>query len=705
MKKIFLTSFLLTLIGFVGTDTFGQKTVVLDDVEKLYSIGTSTYVFKDESHKMEIEDVTIQGHLFFQSKEDVLNFGNNKDIIWCRLTLENSLQKALMLEVGSGLLQSVELFYEDGITGEFVSVKEGSIFPYSERRIKMPTLFFELPEFTGEKTFYLRINSEFAHFPIKVGTAKAFFQSQHIVDFWNGIFYGFVILIAFYNFFIFMMVKERVYIYYVLYVVCLGLFIGQLKGHGIEFVWGESIWLNTHGSIFPSFAGIFSILFTTSFLNTRRTAPTIHKLFLGSIGAFLLALGAGISGDILVASTLNQLSGFISIVFITVTSLKLIKTGYTPARYFILAWSFYVVSIFVFILAGAAITPFFEFHNYVLQTGAALEMTLLSIALAEKINHYKRERAEAQEQALASLKENERLIKEQNQVLEQKVAERTEELWQINDELSSTLETVNEQKTLIEKKNMAITSSINYAQRIQQAMLPLKEKIDTHLPEHFILFQPRDIVSGDFYWFEEVNGKSVVAVVDCTGHGVPGAFMSLIGNDLLHEIVVIKEITDPGKVLSLLNKGIQQALKQQDTQNRDGMDMTICTVDKQRKELAYAGAKNPLLYVQQGEIQEIKGDRYSIGGYRTEQNMDFTTHTIPLDEKTTCYMFSDGYADQFGGENNQKFMKKRLRNLLWDIHEKPFDVQQRLLEENLKQWMGNTHSQLDDILVMGFKVN
>jgi tetratricopeptide (TPR) repeat protein len=264
---------------------------------------------------------------------------------------------------------------------------------------------------------------------------------------------------------------------------------------------------------------------------------------------------------------------------------------------------------------------------------------------------------------------------------------------------------IEEQKIEIEIKNQHITDSINYAKGIQDAMLPRIEVIKEAIPDLFIFYRPRDIVSGDFYWFNEVNGKIVIAAVDCTGHGVPGGFVSMMGNDLLNEIVDAKEITEADKILNELHKGVSKALKQQENQNRDGMDMALCVLDKGKGILEFAGAKNPLVYIQDEEVHRVIADKMPIGGIEDEELQEkiFTKHEFELKPDKVYYMFSDGYPDQFGGENKKKYMAKPFRELLLSIHKKPFDKQKEILETTFVEWMGD-EPQVDDVLVMGFKV-
>ncbi|TAF33467.1 MAG: GAF domain-containing protein [Cytophagales bacterium] len=277
--------------------------------------------------------------------------------------------------------------------------------------------------------------------------------------------------------------------------------------------------------------------------------------------------------------------------------------------------------------------------------------------------------------------------------LEEKVRERTTE--------------VVLQKEIIEQKNQDITDSINYAQRIQQNMLPSIAQMQEYIAEIFVFFRPRDIVSGDFYWFVQRQNKIFLAAVDCTGHGVPGAFMSMIGNGLLQQVVFEKQHTEPQIILEKLRKGVRNTLKQSETDNRDGMDIALVVLDKENSLLEFAGAKLSLICIRNKELREIKGDNIIIGGdVKLTLNTSFTKHTVPLfkEEKQAFYLFSDGYQDQFGGPHGKKYMKKRLKQLLLDICEHDMAKQEQVLHQELKSWIGQDQKQIDDVMVVGFRL-
>jgi serine phosphatase RsbU (regulator of sigma subunit) len=262
----------------------------------------------------------------------------------------------------------------------------------------------------------------------------------------------------------------------------------------------------------------------------------------------------------------------------------------------------------------------------------------------------------------------------------------------------------------IHLQNENIKSSINYAKRIQEAMLPRKDQQQSLVADSFVLFKPRNVVSGDFYWFTELpNGHSdrnehdlAFAAVDCTGHGVPGAFMSMIGINSLNGFIS-RGINETNLLLDNLHTEIRSALRQEVTGNNDGMDAALCIYRKQRKVLEFSGAKLPLIYIQQDTLHQVKGDIHSIGGSKSKPSLSVRKHAIAINTPTTVYLFSDGYRDQFGGKDNAKFMSKRFSQLLFDIHKLPMDQQREKLDKTIEDWKG-TRTQTDDILVMGIKL-
>jgi serine phosphatase RsbU (regulator of sigma subunit) len=268
------------------------------------------------------------------------------------------------------------------------------------------------------------------------------------------------------------------------------------------------------------------------------------------------------------------------------------------------------------------------------------------------------------------------------------------------------------QKEEIEMKSQDITDSINYAQKIQEAILPSNSEIKKSLPNSFILFKPKDIVSGDFYWYSKKGNKALIAAADCTGHGVPGAFMSMIGTSLLNEIVNDTGVTQPAEILQSLKEGVIKALKQTGDAGtqKDGMDIALCAFDFDKGVVEYSGAYNSLFLIRDNQLEETKADRMPIGVYSDDQGKKFTNHEIKMKKGDVFYLFSDGYVDQFGGPKGKKFMGKRFKALLMELFNKKMDEQRQEMDDIIEDWKahydedGSNFEQMDDILVIGVKV-
>ncbi len=271
--------------------------------------------------------------------------------------------------------------------------------------------------------------------------------------------------------------------------------------------------------------------------------------------------------------------------------------------------------------------------------------------------------------------------------------------------LAVTIDELEVQKELIEDKNKEITDSINYAQRIQRAILPNLDDVSAAFPQSFVLYEPKDIVSGDFYFYTQKHNLHFIAAVDCTGHGVPGAFMSMIGAEKLDEAV--DQSADPSTILKLLNTGIKTSLKQSevnDDSTRDGMDLAFCSVDINKRVVNYAGANRPIWIIRKGgeEVEEIKATKKAIGGF-TDFAQEFESSSIQLNEGDTFYLCTDGYADTFNGETGKKMNTKRFKEILVEIQPLSMHEQERHLASFLEKWKGD-EEQVDDILVIGIRL-
>jgi len=320
----------------------------------------------------------------------------------------------------------------------------------------------------------------------------------------------------------------------------------------------------------------------------------------------------------------------------------------------------------------------------------------LTRALEERRVLLVKQSSELQEKNDKILMANEELT-----VLNEAISKQNAHILEVNEELTVLNEAINKQKN-------EILDSITYAKKIQAAMFPPEQYFHEILNDVFILFKPRDIVSGDFFWMKQVNQYVILAAADCTGHGVPGAFMSLLGISFLNEIVQRREITQANQVLNELRKQIRNSLRQhgQAEESKDGIDMALCVIDEKHRVLQYSGANNPLYLIRDkngaSELTEFKADKMPLGYYQGSFN-PFTKQDIQLEYGDVFYLFSDGFVDQKGGKENKKFMSKKFKDLLIKIHQEPMEEQKNILDKTIKDWMGDG-AQIDDILVIGVRV-
>jgi serine phosphatase RsbU (regulator of sigma subunit) len=263
---------------------------------------------------------------------------------------------------------------------------------------------------------------------------------------------------------------------------------------------------------------------------------------------------------------------------------------------------------------------------------------------------------------------------------------------------------ITKQRDQIFQQKKEITDSIHYASRIQRAVLPSPKLLEDYGLQYFILYKPRDIVSGDFYWMNQKDNRVIIAAADCTGHGVPGAFMSMLGMALLNEIVSKGEFHNAAEILDQLRRLVIKSLHQsgKSEETKDGMDISLCMIDKENNNIQFAGAFNSMYLIRGGELQEANADRMPVG-FHDRLNEPFTNTVMPIQKDDALYIFSDGYIDQFGGENGKKFMAKKFKQFLLGIQENPMDRQKELLDKNITDWRGEL-DQVDDIMVIGIKV-
>ncbi len=552
-----------------------------------------------------------------------------------------------------------------------------------------------------------------AHFPSEINRLKNAFIERNLTQ---GIFQGMLWIMIVYNLLVFMSVRDRSYLYYAFYLAGAASYFGFRLGLISEYViynipqFVPYIWL-----LSIAITSIFYYVFTRTFFDTAKNFPHLDRLIrlwiickiLITSALFLMIFFTHSTKDLFEwGAMIVPLEGIIGLYVLYVLG----KNAGKLATFFIignlsLLFSGLFYTITLNLSMQGLIVRDDNFSVLLLEIGIVVEMVFFSLGLGQRMELNERDKRTAQEGLIVQLRENQLLQEKVNRELEEKVQERTLQLLEKNEEIIRQNEEIGLQKNLIEKKNHNITASITYAKRIQEAMLPKNEQIRQYLPDFFVFFRPRDIVSGDFYFVEKVDNTVVVAVADCTGHGVPGAFMSLIGNDLLNEIVSLNRTVEPDQILYQLHRRIRQALRQAQNEVRDGMDIALCSINLLEAQIQFAGAKNPLVLVKKAHLEHYKGSRMPIGGFQKEEERFFEKQIIHLEKgvETMLYLFTDGFQDQFGGENKQKFMLKNFKNLLLNIHTLPLEKQESALLNAFENWK-NQNDQIDDMLVFGIRV-
>lgn len=641
--------------------------------------------YEDTSTKKGIKEILQlpEENFVTSTAQDLMN-DNIRSAYWLRFTITNncSYSKPFNVEMFDFDINKVSL-YIPLHSGGYREEHAGFDYKFQSRDVHHKNLSFNLPITEGETaTFYMRFYSNDKNVlePIvrSYNQTLKYGLTEYILF---GVFYGLLLLMIFYNLLYFIILKKAHYIFYVFYASGILIYLMSQNGTGFQFLWPNYPEINPYIGDISLFVGIISMLFfTISFLELKTKNRTVFRF---NIIALIIRTALF---PIQLVSGENYLWLIVDVITVQISLLSgliLYKQGFISAKWFLMAFIILDVCFFVSMLESFGWIDSGIHTVYSLNFGIILQFVFLSISIAESVKDTYKQMNEAQA-SLIQLKED------ANKNLERKVIERTKEL--------------RKQKDIIEEKNQQIMASVRYAKNIQNAVLPDTLQMSGIGKNFFVLNIPRDIVSGDFYWVHIINDDEyLVTAVDCTGHGIPGAFMSLIGINLLNRIVS-EGTYMPNEVLSKLHKSIQEVLKQKETKNADGMDMAMCLVNKKNKTIHYSGAKNPLLYIQNGKITKIKASRTGIGGTEQPNSIDFELHTIDYKESPIqFYLFSDGYVDQFGGELGKKFYTRNFMKLLLQNSNQSMEDQYNILLKTVNDWMGTDHFQVDDILVLGIK--
>jgi len=725
--KLFILS-LLFFFGISSGKAQEKKSFLLDSLEERQAIYTSYFQIYIDKKGLTFEELLSQKNTiqwidslsFIQEKDKVKT--QDKATVWGKVSLKNPYPIPMLWVVVTGG-NYVEAYYSTQ-KGEWVE----KILGFTRRHSKINTkdkhrsYFYITTPANAEVELYVHYSKD-GYLPLDMpflrisndNSWQKFLKNYYIRHFSiQAFFQGVLLVMMLYNLLIYVLNRDSAYLDYAFYLFFIAIYTLNSQIILLRTVLREVPYLFIYFDIIPpALANIFYMLFARSFLDTKKLIPKYDKLI--SLNIYILIFNIILQASIIFFTQRTDwylISLRFVMAFYVIISVVLVwKIWLTKSKvaYFFIAGSFLLLLSLV-IYGLIPYTPYDLGFNrgYIIQVGIIIEILIFSLGLGFRIRSSKEEQMKAQDALIEQLQKNEELQVQVNRELENKVQERTAKLQEANQELNATLEIVQLQNEQIEQKNKDITDSINYAQRIQKAMLPTPNEIKKEIEECFIFFQPREIVSGDFYWFAKVENYLVMAALDCTGHGVPGAFMSMVGNDLLNDIVVKNQTILPNQILEELHKGVQNALRQRDTGNQDGMDAAIVSIDKKNQKIYFSGAKNPLIYIENQEIKEIKADRLSIGGVYTQKKkpIQFTLHQLDTKNIKALYLFSDGYQDQFGGKFRKKIMLRNLKEYFLEIHRLPIAKQKELLKQKLDNWIKEgKETQVDDILVIGMKIS
>jgi len=720
------------ILGFINLGWSKESDLELKKNE-VYEIDTCLSYFIDDATNFGINSIICNDKIFAPIVELDSNLISTK-VIWLKFKVQNTSSKNVewLLKIGNAEKIEVYVSIEDSVID---SIKSGYLIPYAQHQIpqfydlnsliklnflpdKTYTVFIKMQNYTGvqKSSAYLLQYNDF----VEKSSQKNLIQ---------GLFNGMLIIMILYHLLIFFSIREKSYLHYTFYLFSM-LMVFLLP---FNYLWqlyvGPFYYIGCIAGYIIQILPVFGfLLFLQSFVHTKIVLPKWNRI-VNYLKLILIVLP--IISSIVFFNSRNIFLGFLIlnisivsiIIILGVLLFKISQFSDINSRYFVsgsilLAFSAMIGVLFLIFPLGIPYLP-----QYIIQVGTVFQILIFALGLGRKIKDIEYQNQQTQYDLIAQLEENKGLQNKVNRELEHKVWERTsfieqqkEEIMAQRDDLENTnkiLEDQNheilEQKYLLEKIHKETTDSINYARRIQNAVLPKAREVNKYLPKSFIFYKPKDIVSGDFYFIKKIDNKLIIVAADCTGHGVPGAFMSILGISKLNEIVEKKRHNSAAEILNLLREDIKCSLRQigELGEQRDGIDIALCIIDLDNFELNYSGAHCPLIIFRKNiiskvsELIEIKADSQPVGIHLKET--PFSNHFIQLRLDDMFYIYSDGYHSQFGGELGRSYSTSRFKSFLTSICNESMEEQKKSLEFEFNRWK-NDNPQLDDILVVGAKI-
>jgi serine phosphatase RsbU (regulator of sigma subunit) len=678
-------TFILFALFACSQSSFAQleNSVNLKGDENSITLDNS-YLYFIENRSMESftsEKFDVKKVRFSILNSKIPNFGFIQHDVWFYFTISNPLSsvQTCFLSLNNPNLDIAELHFIDA-SGKKYLLDQGDLIPLQKHQIISRKIAFKLTvPAQSKQEYFLRVNNggEQFHFYPEIQTHDRFYERESKEQYYLGIYFGILTFVIIFNLFMWILTREKISLHYSLYLVTFLFLQLSLLGFGKLYFWSNSTYIVNHANpFFASLSVYFLLHFSRLYLDLKSLMPRIDFFFrilqyvilITAIFALIPFKWAYTSSII----SVNGLTLFLNVLIIPV-AIQAIRLGYKPAILFLIAFALLVISVFAFVLKNFGILPSNFFTDFGFQFGSTAEVILFSLAIIIRFRNFREEAIERLQQ-IAVMKD------QANIKLEQKVKERTKE---------------------IEEKNNEIISSISYAKRIQEAILPPLDKLHHLLPSSALWYAPKDIVAGDFYWVEQkhFHGKdhTFFAIGDCTGHGVPGAMMSVLCTNSLNAAIAQMSAPGTSSVLEICSTILNENLSQHSTEINDGMDISLCCLEPETGTLYWSGANNPLWILRNDELIEFSGTKRPIGKSSTDQ--PFEEHVIHLENNDRLFLFSDGIIDQFGGTDEKKFKKSRLRECILASRNSTIEEQLNYIRAQVTQWQGELE-QVDDIALL-----
>ena len=700
VSKVLLLVFLNSILFSAISQNPERNT---DENNSTASDLTFLEIFPDSSNSLDLGLIKSDKYLRqFVPLSDFREEISNNNTYWIHLKITNLVARGN----NRGLFVPLENHIVDvyTVTDSFVVAQRTGFFVNSNENDEIIPLSNILKiNATGDVDLFMKIkniNDELPNFNIKpTDTEKAYLKNKRKITI-DAIVQGMIWLMLLYGIFLYVLHRDKLYLYYSLYSLCLSLWLMGTWGFYYQFLNSLPRGLYTYQSI-PGFFGIiFYIQFIRTFIASKLVFPKWDKILIvvqivALVEIARISVFVPVTNLVMINYYLQASVSMILEIFLMIFIIKVLITQ-VQFKYIIgIGSSILIMCNF----AGALLWVIYNDNTWFIfqKAGSVLELMIFNFGLSYRYLVIEKKEQKLQKKLILQLNKNTELQKKVNRELEQKVLERTVEIRDKNQILEK-------QKNEIEYQKNNLTASIQYAERIQSALLTSTEILTSKFPESFILFKPLDIVSGDFYWFKASDNLLYVVAADCTGHGVPGAFMSILGVSQLNDISSLDTSITADKILNHLRDNVIRALHQSDEKSRtkDGMEVAVCIIDPVKRILQYSGAFRPLFLIRESELKEFKGNSMPVGIYE-DNLLPFSRQDIPYNDGDQIYLSSDGYCDQLGGPERKTFKSENFKKLLLKIHKLPFGEQRDYLIRQHEEWKGES-DQTDDILVIGIKL-